>query len=215
MDDTEYEDYEDEPKVPKHSRKIPKLSTSYLVKDAFRRNDTSATLIRDIPTKCRIDTAGTPQEVEIEEIHVKYNSVNVFIGKKGTGKTACALNEALKMSLTGQYHLMIYVCPQGIINDDSFKTLRPLIEKNLPIRVVSTDEIASAIQQLIQYKTCYAEIKEEKVKRPYNHPKKLNYSKRWPYKIRITNTFTLLLCLMTSVAVLFVPMTNRICANYS
>jgi hypothetical protein len=82
MHDLDSEDYEDEPKIPEHSRKIPKLSTSYLVKDAFRRNDTSATLIRDIPTKCKIDTSGTPQEVEIEEIHVKYNSVNVFIGKK-------------------------------------------------------------------------------------------------------------------------------------
>jgi hypothetical protein len=173
--DTESDDEEEEPpriSRPTRSKPLPNRHTSYLVKDAFRRNDTSATLIRDIPTTCHINTSGTPQEVEIEEIQAKYNSVNVLIGKKGTVKTACALNEALKMSLTGQYHLMIYVCPQGIINDDSFKTLRPLIENNLPIRVISTDEIVNSIQQLIQYKTCYAEIKEEKSEKTIPPPQK-------------------------------------------
>jgi hypothetical protein len=138
----------------------PILRTSALIKQAFRENDTTPTLIRDIPTECQIETEYGRQVVETEPINVKFNSVNVFIGKKGTGKTACALNEVLKISLTGIYHMFIYVCPQGIINDDSFKALRPLIEENLCVQVVSTDEIVNHIDQLIRYKVIYEDIKK-------------------------------------------------------
>jgi hypothetical protein len=144
------------------SQDVPMLKTSSLVKQAFKENDTTPTLIRDIPTTCQIRTVGGAyQTVNTEPIHVKFNSVNVFIGKKGTGKTVCALNEALKISLTGQYHLLIYVCPQGVVNDESFNVLKPMIERNLPVQIVSTDEIVNHIQQLIQYKKVYDDIKKE------------------------------------------------------
>jgi hypothetical protein len=141
---------------------VPMLKTSSLIKQAFKENDTTPTLIRDIPTTCQIRTDyGKYETVNTEPIQVKFNSVNVFIGKKGTGKTVCALNEALKISLTGQYHLLIYVCPQGIANDESFNVLRPMIEKNLPVRIISNEIIVNHIDQLIRYKKVYDDIKKE------------------------------------------------------
>jgi hypothetical protein len=138
----------------------PLIKTSSLVKRAFRENDTTSHLVRDIPTECHIEGRnGQVMKSYTEPINVKFNSVNVFIGKKGTGKTVCALNEVFKISLTGQYHLFVYACPQGIINDSSFKGLRPMIEENLPVHVISTDEIGNYIDRLIKYKNVYDEIK--------------------------------------------------------
>jgi Cdc6-like AAA superfamily ATPase len=138
---------------------LPILKTNSLFKKAFRENDTTPTLIRDIPNVCAIATENGPEVVQTEQIHVKFNSVNVFIGKKGTGKTVCALNEVSKISLTGQYHLFVYACPGGVVNDDSFETLKLLIEENLPVIKVSTDEIVNYLDKLIKYKSVYDDIK--------------------------------------------------------
>jgi hypothetical protein len=62
------------------------LKTSSLIKKAFRENDTTPTLIRDIPTTCKIQTDYGPETVSTEPINVKFNSVNVFIGKKEQAK---------------------------------------------------------------------------------------------------------------------------------
>ena len=49
----------------------------------------------------------------INEIHpdilIKYNSVNVIVGKQSFGKTVIALEEIIKISQLNTHHLLIYI----------------------------------------------------------------------------------------------------------
>ena len=57
------------------------------------------------------------QEIIDDEIFFRYNSVNLVIGKRGSGKTYTTLREILKLPLTGhrEYTQVHYV------TDDKFR----------------------------------------------------------------------------------------------
>ena len=60
------------------------------------------------------------------DINIRYNSVNVIVGKQSLGKTVVALEEIIKISLLGTHHLLIYVTKNGDENDLSFQSLKHL-----------------------------------------------------------------------------------------
>lgn len=99
----------------------------------------------------------------IKEIHpdinVRYNSVNVIVGKQSLGKTVVALEEIIKISLLNTHHLLIYVTKNGDENDLSFQTLKNLLK--IPYVVISEKQSVPFITELIAAKNLYYQIRRE------------------------------------------------------
>lgn len=110
----------------------------------------------------------------IEEIHpdinVKYNSVNVIVGKQGQGKTVIALQEIIKIGLMSTHHLLVYVTKDGNESDRSFLALKHLIEINLPILTVSESDAQKTIENIIQKKNEYYKIKRNNLVNDLDNP---------------------------------------------
>ena len=51
------------------------------------------------------------------EINVKYNSINVIVGKQEQGKMVIALEEVIKILLMNTHHLLVYVTKDGDESD--------------------------------------------------------------------------------------------------
>jgi len=122
------------------------------------------------------DLNGALIDIIHPDINVKYNSVNVIVGKQGQGKTVIALEEILKIALLqtsksyqgtlfpgtsshNKYHLLVYVTKDGRESDKTFTTLKPLIEPHLPIITVSEENIKDVIKDIIEKKNDYYQIK--------------------------------------------------------
>ena len=93
------------------------------------------------------------------DINVRYNSVNVIVGKQSLGKTVVALEEIIKISLLGTHHLLIYVTKNGDENDLSFQSLKHLIK--IPYVTVSEKDSKPFIEELIAAKNLYYQIRRE------------------------------------------------------
>lgn len=63
------------------------------------------------------------------QIHFKYNSLNICLGKQGSGKTTFMLTELIKLSSLKQcvYDRIVYIT-NGEVDDITFKTLKTLIQ---------------------------------------------------------------------------------------
>ena len=99
------------------------------------------------------------------EIPIKYNSVNVLVGKQGCGKTVAALRAIIKISSlelhNNRFHLLIYVTKHGDENDKSWQALKSLL--CIPFIVVSESDIIDVVDELIAAKNLYYLIKREKL----------------------------------------------------
>lgn len=95
------------------------------------------------------------------EIPIKYNSVNVLVGKQGCGKTVAALSEIIKISALGTHHLLIYVTKTGDENDKSWQALKSLL--CMPVVVVSEKSVIDVVDEIISAKNLYYLIKREKL----------------------------------------------------
>lgn len=93
------------------------------------------------------------------DINIKYNSVNVIVGKQGQGKTVIALEEIIKISLINTHHLLVYITKNGDENDRSFQALKHLIK--IPYITISEKEAKGFIETLISAKNLYYLIKRE------------------------------------------------------
>lgn len=93
------------------------------------------------------------------DINVKYNSVNVIVGKQSLGKTVVAIEEIIKISLLKTHHLLIYVTKNGDENDLSFQALKPLVK--MPYITISEKEAKPCIEELIAAKNLYYQIRRE------------------------------------------------------
>lgn len=93
------------------------------------------------------------------DINIRYNSVNVIVGKQSLGKTVVALEEIIKISLLGTHHLLVYVTKNGDENDLSFQSLKHLLK--IPYVTVSEKDAKPFIEELIAAKNLYYQIKRE------------------------------------------------------
>lgn len=121
--------------------------------------DTVRRQVNEILNNQKNDMVGAFIEDIHPDINVKYNSVNVIVGKQGQGKTVIALQEIIKIGVMDTHHLLIYVTKDGNESDRSFLALRPLIETRLPILTVSENDAQKTIEKIIQRKNKYYMIK--------------------------------------------------------
>jgi hypothetical protein len=92
-------------------------------------------------------------------IHSYYNSINVFCGKQGQGKTYSAVKEIAKITnVNDRTCLVVYVSRDGIVCDDTFEALKHLI--SVPIRYVSEQDAEGCIRELEEAMNAYKDIKD-------------------------------------------------------
>jgi hypothetical protein len=94
------------------------------------------------------------QNVIDPSLNFRYNSVNILIGQRGSGKTHFALKEVLKLGVLpdcGNYSQVYYASNKA--RDDTFNKFQPLIEKtNLELIQIKHDELGDVIDMLSQTK---------------------------------------------------------------
>lgn len=92
------------------------------------------------------------------EIFLKYSSVNVFLGKQGSGKTFALNKELVKISLIDSDVHMIVIASKDGRKDETFETFREQI--NLPIITVNYENIVEYLNDLIFHKMIYDYIRD-------------------------------------------------------
>ena len=100
---------------------------------------------------------------KLERIHPQSycykNSVNILVGKQGSGKTFTCAYEIAKISqIHDETHLLIIVCKDENKEDPTIRSLRQMI--NIPIEYVTEDDAEQYMRKLLAYKRLYDEIKE-------------------------------------------------------
>lgn len=104
------------------------------------------------------DNADNIQHPIHPEVDIMYNSLNIFCGQRGTGKTFNAFNIAALISrIYSKFHLFIFISDNP--NDETFIKFKPLIE--IPILLVSYKDSEECLTELIKYKQAYDEVKEK------------------------------------------------------
>ncbi|OHT13347.1 hypothetical protein TRFO_16557 [Tritrichomonas foetus] len=103
------------------------------------------------------------KEEKIEEIDpeilTKYNSINVFLGKAGSGKSFNILQTFAKISIASpNTHLIIYITKSGRVNDKTFDLFQEFIK--IPIIFCSLEDAVSKFNEILQWKEIYRKIQE-------------------------------------------------------
>jgi hemoglobin-like flavoprotein len=92
------------------------------------------------------------------ELNTYFNSINVLVGRQGSGKTFSVVKEASKISYADPYaHMFVYITKDGSESDATFGALRHLI--NIPVVFTKQEEAEGWIDNLLAYKDLYNEIK--------------------------------------------------------
>ena len=93
------------------------------------------------------------------EISIKYSSINVFLGKQGTGKTFTLYKELLKLSMIDSNVHLIIIATKDNRKDVTFELFRDKID--IPLITVSYENIIEFINNIIFYKLIYEYIISE------------------------------------------------------
>jgi hypothetical protein len=100
------------------------------------------------------------QQRLIHGTNIYQNSINVAVGKPQSGKSVALLTEIIKVSqLHKPTHLLIVVNKNGSDEDPTIKLFEGDID--VPIVFVSRSEIADFLEELIEYKELYNNIKSQ------------------------------------------------------
>ena len=93
------------------------------------------------------------------DINVPYNSLNIAVGRQRSGKTQTIIREIIKISnICPRTHLLIYINKDGLQNDPTFESLKPLIK--IPIIYVPEDKAEKVVQEILKWKHFYNDIKK-------------------------------------------------------
>ena len=95
------------------------------------------------------------------EVSIRFNSVNVIVGKQSSGKTVIALKEIIKLGVLNTHHLFVYVTKDGQESDKTFLALKPLLM--IPYVIVSEKDSVEFMKELISAKNLYNLVKREKL----------------------------------------------------
>ena len=102
------------------------------------------------------DNLDIVQHVIHPDVDILYNSLNIFLGQRGSGKTFNGFNVAALISrIKSKFHLFVFVSNNP--NDETFRKFQSLI--TIPSVLVPYSESSDFITDLIEYKQAYDEIK--------------------------------------------------------
>ena len=91
---------------------------------------------------------------------IKYNSVNVAIGRRSFGKTFVFNEEFIRIARDSpRTHLLVRVIKDKNVIDPTFEQQKEFID--LPIEYVSVDDVDDYIKTLIKFKNYYEQIIEQ------------------------------------------------------
>lgn len=95
------------------------------------------------------------------EIITKYNSINVFLGRAGSGKSFNILQTFAKISLvSSNTHLIIYINKTGVPNDRTYLNIfKDLIK--IPIIFCSYENAVPTVNEILHFKKIYQKIKDK------------------------------------------------------
>ena len=104
------------------------------------------------------------------EIPTKYNSVNVFLGRAGSGKSFNILQTFAKISqVCPRTHLILYINKTGEPNDRTYSEIfSDLIQ--IPIICCNYNNAVPIFDNIRRYKELYQEIKDRNLENKI-HPK--------------------------------------------
>ena len=106
----------------------------------------------------KLDTQDNVQHEINPEVNIYYNSLNLMLGQRGSGKTFNSFNEmAMICNVPNKYHLFIYVSNNP--NDATYTRFKTLISQ--PIVQIKYEEAENYIQKIIDYKQDYDKIKAQ------------------------------------------------------
>ena len=96
-----------------------------------------------------------------DEMHLYTNSVNIFIGPSGSGKSASALMELIEMlDHNPSIHMVLYVNKAGDV-DATFREFKPEIEARVKLVILREVDFVEVSQLVLKYKQLYNDIKDQ------------------------------------------------------
>jgi Cdc6-like AAA superfamily ATPase len=104
-----------------------------------------------------VDKSEQLQSVIDPELNFRRNSINLYIGRRGSGKTFNVLRELIKLSQLpgkGGYNSFVYCTDKT--NDNTVKELLQLVKLN--VRVVTYANMPKFLSDLIDAKNAYQEV---------------------------------------------------------
>jgi hypothetical protein len=108
------------------------------------------------------NTASPDELVSIIHPHIRFrrNSINLWIGKPGSGKTYGVALEFGKLSLlpnNGGYGMVLFVNDNG--SDDTFEDVKKVLEQHMLVKHCSYDEAEQQIKEIVDRKDAYKQVK--------------------------------------------------------
>jgi len=112
--------------------------------------------------RCLDENQDEINKEKLERIHpqsyIYRNSVNILVGKQGSGKTFTCAYEIAKISqLHKETHMLIIVCKDENKEDPTIKSLAPMID--LPVEYVNEDNAVEYMRNLLACKQKYYDIR--------------------------------------------------------
>jgi hypothetical protein len=107
-----------------------------------------------------IDKSKQLQSIIDPELIFRRNSINLYIGRRGSGKTFNVLRELIKLSnlpKMGGYNSFIYCTDKT--NDDTVNELLSMVK--LKTRLVSYKDMPQFLADLVDAKNAYGEVLEK------------------------------------------------------
>jgi hypothetical protein len=112
------------------------------------------------------------QQILIDGSNIYQNSINVAVGKPQSGKFVTLLTEIIKIStVQPEAHLLIIINKNGSDKDPTLNIFRDDIR--IPIIFIKRDNL-SQLNEIIEYKELYNEIKDKKLEDDVEDDQKFN-----------------------------------------
>jgi hypothetical protein len=113
------------------------------------------------------------------DLNFTRNSINLLVGKPGSGKTYHVLRELMKLSIYNQsdqceeneelFHLIVYVTDNCL--DKTYNKMKK--EINIPTEIIPYNQAEQYLTNLMDYKAAYSQVIEYDLE---NHPQVIHSS---------------------------------------
>ena len=128
-----------------------------------------------------------------DQTPIHYNSVNIFCGKQGSGKTYSAFKEIIKIShISPETHLVIIITKDESEDDATITAMLPMIR--IPVIYVKEDDAEDFVKSMLEAKRLYNQVMSEGIQpegeQLQEMMKKLfihDFSRQWLHTVLLFN----------------------------